>query len=45
MVFLGDKSEVPAEVMRSVELWSGCVSGALEKGEYEELLREAVVGV
>jgi SAM-dependent methyltransferase len=41
MVFLGDKSEVPAEVMRSVELWSGCVSGALEKGEYEALLREA----
>jgi arsenite methyltransferase len=41
MVFPGDKSEVPAEVMRSVELWSGCVSGALEKGEYEALLREA----
>ncbi|MFL6031807.1 MAG: arsenite methyltransferase [Rubrobacteraceae bacterium] len=41
IVFLGDKSEVPAEVMRSVELWSGCVSGALEKGEYEALLREA----
>ncbi len=41
MVFLGDKSEVPAEVMCSVELWSGCVSGALEKGEYEALLREA----
>jgi arsenite methyltransferase len=41
MVFLGDKSKVPAEVMRSVELWSGCVAGALEKGEYEELLRGA----
>jgi arsenite methyltransferase len=41
MVFLGDKSEIPAEVMSSVELWSGCVSGALEKGEYEALLREA----
>jgi arsenite methyltransferase len=41
MVFPGDKSEIPAEVMRSVELWSGCVSGALEKGEYEALLREA----
>src|SRR5215218_8495863 len=39
MVFLGDKSNVPAEVMRSVELWSGCVAGALEKGEYEALLR------
>jgi arsenite methyltransferase len=41
LVFPGDKSEIPAEVMRSVELWSGCVSGALEKGEYEALLREA----
>jgi arsenite methyltransferase len=41
MVFLGEKSKVPAEVMRSVELWSGCVAGALEKGEYEELLRDA----
>ena len=26
---------------RSVELWSGCVSGALEEGEYESLLSEA----
>jgi arsenite methyltransferase len=41
MVFQGDKSNVPAEVMRSVELWSGCVAGALEKGEYEALLRGA----
>ncbi|MDF2704143.1 MAG: putative Arsenite S-adenosylmethyltransferase, partial [Rubrobacteraceae bacterium] len=41
MVFLGDRSRIPAEVMRSVELWSGCVAGALEKTEYEELLREA----
>jgi arsenite methyltransferase len=41
MVFLGDKSKLPAEVVRSVELWAGCVSGALEKGEYEALLRGA----
>lgn len=41
MVFLGDRSKIPAEVMRSVELWSGCVAGALEKTEYEELLRRA----
>jgi arsenite methyltransferase len=41
MVFLGDKGKLPAEVMRSVELWAGCVSGALEKGEYEALLRGA----
>jgi arsenite methyltransferase len=41
MVFLGDKGRLPAEVVRSVEMWAGCVSGALEKGEYEALLREA----
>jgi arsenite methyltransferase len=41
MVFLEEKDGLPAEVMRSVELWSGCVAGALEKGEYEALLREA----
>ena len=32
MVFLGDKSKLPAEVVRSVELWAGCVSGAMERG-------------
>jgi arsenite methyltransferase len=41
MVFLGDRGKIPAEVMRSVELWSGCVAGALEKSEYEALLRGA----
>jgi arsenite methyltransferase len=41
MVFLGAKDKLPAEVVRSVEMWAGCVSGALEKGEYETLLREA----
>jgi arsenite methyltransferase len=41
MVFLGDKSRLPAELVRSMEAWSGCVSGALEKDEYEELLKEA----
>jgi arsenite methyltransferase len=40
-VFLGDKSKLPAEVVRSVELWAGCVSGALEKEEYEALQRGA----
>jgi hypothetical protein len=28
-----------SEVMRAAELWSGCVAGALEKAEYEALLR------
>jgi arsenite methyltransferase len=30
MVFLGDKSKLPAELVRSVESWAGCVSGALQ---------------
>jgi ubiquinone/menaquinone biosynthesis C-methylase UbiE len=41
MVFLGQKSKLPSEVVRSMELWSGCVSGALEKAKYEELLAAA----
>ena len=41
MVFLGDKDRLPDDLVRSMEAWSGCVSGALEKDEYEGLLREA----
>src|SRR5215210_5694141 len=41
MVFLGDKSKLPPELVSSIESWAGCVSGALEKDEYEGLLREA----
>jgi len=41
IVFLGDKSKLPTELVRSMEAWSGCVSGAPEKDEYEALLREA----
>jgi arsenite methyltransferase len=41
MVFLGDKSRLPDELVKSMEAWSGCVSGALQKDEYEGLLREA----
>src|SRR5215217_955014 len=41
MVFLGDKGRLPAELVRSMEAWSGCVSGALEMDEYERLLGEA----
>jgi arsenite methyltransferase len=40
MVFLGDKGKLPPELVRSMEAWSGCVSGALEKEQYERLLRE-----
>src|SRR5262249_58050547 len=28
------RGEVPAPIRRSVELWIGCVAGALEEGEY-----------
>ena len=35
------RGEVPAEVRRSMELWVGCVAGALEEREFEGLLREA----
>ena len=41
MVFLGDKGRLLAELVRSMEAWSGCVSGALEKDEYEKILVEA----
>jgi arsenite methyltransferase len=41
VVFLGEKNKLPPGVARNVELWSGCVSGALEKGAYEALLTEA----
>jgi ubiquinone/menaquinone biosynthesis C-methylase UbiE len=41
MVFLGDKDKLPLELVRSMEAWSGCVSGALEKDEYEKILVEA----
>ena len=41
IVLLGDKSLLPAELVHEVEMWSGCVSGALEKEEYESLLTAA----
>jgi arsenite methyltransferase len=35
------RGEVPAEVRRSVELWVGCVAGALEESEYRTKLAAA----
>jgi ubiquinone/menaquinone biosynthesis C-methylase UbiE len=35
------RGEVPPEVRRSMELWVGCVAGALEESEFEALLLEA----
>lgn len=34
------RGPVPAEVRRSVELWVGCVAGALDEEEFVRLLRE-----
>jgi SAM-dependent methyltransferase len=34
------RGEIPPEVRRSMELWVGCVAGALEEKEFEALLRE-----
>ena len=39
VVVRGD--DVPAEVKRSMELWIGCVAGALEEGEYRSKLATA----
>ncbi|QIN85529.1 arsenite methyltransferase (plasmid) [Rubrobacter tropicus] len=44
VVFLGDKAELPADVLETVGLWTGCVAGALAKDEYEGLLSEAGFG-
>ncbi|MEW6638350.1 MAG: arsenite methyltransferase [Actinomycetota bacterium] len=41
VVFLGEKSRLPEEALHAVELWTGCIAGALEKGEYEALLADA----
>jgi arsenite methyltransferase len=41
VVFLGDKGELPREVLETVGLWTGCVVGALEKRKYEALLAGA----
>jgi len=35
------RGEVPEAVRRSMELWVGCVAGALEEGEFIQLLTEA----
>ena len=35
------RGAIPDEVRRNMELWVGCVAGALEEREFEELLRNA----
>src|SRR3712207_9363569 len=41
VVFLGSKRDLPESVLRKTEAWTGCISGAIDKGEYEEILRES----
>ena len=35
------KGEVPGEIRRNVELWAGCVAGALDEEDYAERLKSA----
>ena len=35
------RGDVPADIRRSMELWVGCIAGALEETEYAAKLREA----
>ncbi len=35
------RGEIPAEVRRNVELWIGCIAGALEEREYRRRLQRA----
>lgn len=35
------RGEVPAEIRRSMELWVGCIAGALEEGEFRRVLEQA----
>ncbi|HEU4929717.1 MAG TPA: arsenite methyltransferase [Candidatus Krumholzibacteria bacterium] len=35
------RREIPASIRRDVELWAGCVAGALEEWKYRELLQRA----
>ena len=35
------RGEIPESVRHSMELWVGCIAGALEEGEYRELLGKA----
>ena len=38
------RGEVPSDIRKSMELWIGCVAGALEEAEYRQLLAGAGFG-
>ncbi|HET7150305.1 MAG TPA: methyltransferase domain-containing protein, partial [Candidatus Acidoferrum sp.] len=35
------RGEVPADIRKSIELWVGCIAGALQENEYREKLARA----
>ncbi len=35
------RGEIPPEIRRNIELWAGCIAGALEEGEYRAKLARA----
>ncbi len=41
VVFQGDMSLVPDNLLRDVQAWSGCVAGAFEESDYLTKLRRA----
>jgi arsenite methyltransferase len=41
VVFQGDMSLIPDELLRDAEAWSGCIAGALEEQDYLRRLRRA----
>ena len=38
------RGDVPADVRRSMELWVGCIAGALQESDYRALLVQAGFG-
>jgi N-acetylglutamate synthase-like GNAT family acetyltransferase/SAM-dependent methyltransferase/DNA-binding MarR family transcriptional regulator len=38
------RGRIPDDVRRDMELWTGCIAGALEENEYRSLLRDAGFG-
>src|SRR4029434_7619090 len=38
------RGEIPTDIRRSIELWIGCVAGALEEREYRDKLASAGFG-
>lgn len=41
VVFDGDRDALPEELLQEVAQWTGCISGALERREYEAMLSGA----